>query len=331
MGSMDRPIKLDIVSGFLGAGKTTLINKLLAEAFAGERIAVLENEFGEISIDGELLAGQDLKIKEISNGCICCTLQGDFVEGIKELSETYKPERIIIEPTGIGKTAEILEVCKLCMEKAPVSIHSLITVVSAPLAIPLLMVSGDFYRGQIQGSPLVILSAVQKLGPKDPPLQKTIAAIREVNHKALIVSENWETLDSLALVTLAEESMARLSQDEYGHEHTHHHHDDDEDFDSFSFIQEQPWSTKKIEELFSRLEKGSFGLVFRAKGFILEEKQFFELNYVYGRIEKKPIEYPGPGKLVIIGKDLRKEDLAHFAALSTASRTAEPRQGCIRG
>ncbi|MDR3337521.1 MAG: GTP-binding protein [Treponema sp.] len=314
---MDKRIKLDIVSGFLGAGKTTLINKLLTEAFAGERIAVLENEFGEISIDGELLAGQDLKIKEISNGCICCTLQGDFVEGIKELTETYKPERIIIEPTGIGKTAEILGACKLCMEKAPVSVHTLITVVSAPLAIPLLMAGGDFYCGQIQGSPLIILSAVQKLGPGDPPLEETIAAIRDINHKALVISENWETLDSLALVTLAEESMARLSQADHecghDHDHTHHHHDDDEDFDSFSFIQEHSYSTQKIEELFSHLEKGSFGLVFRAKGFILEEEQFFELNYVYGRIEKKPIKYPGPGKLVIIGKDLRKEDLARFA------------------
>jgi G3E family GTPase len=114
--------------------------------------------------------------------------------------------------------------------------------------------------------------------------------------------------------------MARLPQEDHWHSHEDrrghdhdHHHDDDEDFDSFSFIQEQSWSTKKIEELFSHLEKGSFGQVFRAKGFILEGKNFSELSYVYGRIEKRPIKYPGPGKLVIIGKDLRKEDLSHFA------------------
>ncbi|MDR1586263.1 MAG: GTP-binding protein [Treponema sp.] len=190
-------IKLEIISGFLGAGKTTLINKLLREAWRGEKTAVLENEFGEIGVDGDLLRGYDLTVREITNGCICCTLKGDFVEGIKELARDYRPERIVIEPTGIGKLVDIMEACRLAAEDAPVLVHTIMTVVQAPLVSAFLAVSGEFYQEQIKNAPVIVLSAAQDLGGDDPSLPHILRKIRELNLGAVIFAEPWDALDGL--------------------------------------------------------------------------------------------------------------------------------------
>jgi G3E family GTPase len=185
-------IRLDIVSGFLGAGKTTLINKLLREAWQGERIAVLENEFGEIGVDGDLLRGHDLAVREITNGCICCALKGDFVEGIKELARDYRPDRIVIEPTGIGKLADIMDACRLAAEETPVSVHTVMTVAQAPLVSAFLEASGEFYREQIADAPVVVVSAAQNLTGDDPPLPQVLSEIRKLNPDAVLFAEPWD-------------------------------------------------------------------------------------------------------------------------------------------
>jgi G3E family GTPase len=352
-------IKLEIVSGFLGAGKTTLINKLLREAWQGEKTAVLENEFGEIGVDGDLLAGHELTVKEITNGCICCTLKGDFVEGIKELARDYKPERIVIEPTGIGKLSDILEACELAEQDAPVSVYTAMTVAQAPLVPAFLEVSGEFYHEQLKSAPVIVLSAAQNLGAEDPALSEILGKIRELNPDAVIFTESWDTLDSLKLIAVAEEMTGKIletedshghkssfgnggehehgygehdhehgeHEDDHGHEHRHkhengdheHEHDHEHDhsletggFDSCSFILKDPWAGKEVDELAARMKDGSFGEIFRAKGFVPVRGRSHKLDYVYGRVSFVPSDYPGEGKLVVIGRGIKKEELTRY-------------------
>jgi G3E family GTPase len=312
-------IKLDIISGFLGAGKTTLINKLLKEAWQGDRIAVLENEFGEIGVDGDLLRGQNLAVREITNGCICCALKGDFVEGIKELARDYRPDRIVIEPTGIGKLVDIVEACRLAAEETPVAVHTIMTVAQAPLALAFLEVSGEFYQEQIASAPVVVLSAVQNPGGDDPPLPQVLRAIRELNPDAVLFTEPWDTLDSLKLLAVAEEMTENVLRPKAGSDHGHTHEDDhghehghgleNAGFDSCSFILKETWTGEEADDLVARIQDGSFGKIFRAKGFIPVPGRFHKLDYVYGRVSFVPADYSGEGKLVVIGREIRKEEL----------------------
>jgi G3E family GTPase len=332
-GKMGENIKLEIVSGFLGAGKTTLINKLLREAWRGEKNTVLENEFGEIGIDGDLLRGHDLTVKEISNGCICCTLKGDFVEGIKELARDYRQDRIVIEPTGIGKLGDILEACRLAAGEAPVSVHTIMTAAQAPLVSAFLEVSGEFYREQITSAPVIVLSAVQNLRTGDPPLSEILRQIRELNPNAVIFSESWDTLDSLKLIAVAEEMTENILRPETayrhdhktGHEHDHGHkaaheheeHDHDHTlenagFDSCSFFLKEPWTGENVNDLIACVRDGNFGEIFRAKGFFPVQGEFHKLDYIYGRFSFIPADYSGEGKFVAIGRELKKEELTRY-------------------
>jgi G3E family GTPase len=326
---MGEKIKLDVISGFLGAGKTTLINKLLREAWRGEKTAVLENEFGEIGVDGDLLRGHDLTVKEISNGCICCTLKGDFVEGIKELARDYRPDRIVIEPTGIGKLGDILDACRLAAGDSPVSVHTIMTVAQAPLVSAFLEVSGEFYREQITSAPVIVLSAVQNLRADDPPLAETLRQIRKLNPNAVIFSESWDALDSLKLIAAAEEMTENIMRpetvrrhdhdhdhEEYGHEAAHsHEHDhtlENAGFDTCSFFLKEPWTEEDADDLIARVKDGDFGEIFRAKGFVPVRGEFHKLDYVYGRSSFIPADYSGEGKFVVIGRELKKEELTRY-------------------
>ncbi|MDR1128925.1 MAG: GTP-binding protein [Treponema sp.] len=338
-------IKLEIVSGFLGAGKTTLINKLLREAWRGEKTAVLENEFGEIGVDGDLLAGHDLMVKEITNGCICCTLKGDFVEGIKELARDYGPERIVIEPTGIGKLSDILEACGLAGREAPVSVYTAMTVAQAPLVSAFLEVSGEFYHEQIKSAPVVVLSAVQNLGAEDPPLPEILGKIRELNPGAAVFTEPWDTLDSLKLLAVAEEMTGKIPGAEdprghehgsgngggHGHEHEHDHSLENGGFDSCSFVLKDPWPGEDVDDLAARMKGGSFGEIFRAKGFVPVRGRPHKLDYVYGRLSLAPADYPGEGKLVVIGRGIKKEELARYMERPRPCAAASCRPAAIPG
>jgi G3E family GTPase len=315
-------IKLNVVSGFLGAGKTTLINKFLAEAFLGERVAILENELGEIGIDGDLLPNA-LAVREVLGGCICCTLKGDFVSGIKELSEVYRPDRIIIEPTGVGNLKDVLEACRIAEQEAPVYLETALTVVNAPRCLIYLSVFGDFYKDQIRYSPLIVLSSVQKLNKKNISLTNVLAEIRKINPNSPILTESWDMLDSLYVLALAEESSALITGKEpysagteYSasaeyHEHNHHHHHEEEGgFETCSFTVSENWNTGKIENLVTSFKKKHYGEIFRAKGFIPFDGGFRKFDYVYGEEEIVPSAYQGQGKFVVIGRKLDKEGLA---------------------
>ncbi len=306
-------VKIDIISGFLGAGKTTLINKLLDEAYTGEALSLLENEFGEIGIDGDLLKGDNLKVMEIANGCICCSLQGDFIDGICELVEKFKPDRVIIEPTGIGKISDIISACKEASKKIDVKVNAIITVVNA-ITFPIFSnVGGDFFKEQIKDSKVIVLSCVQNITDEDMDLHSIVSYIKEMNPRAVIFSKSWDKLDSIELIATAEllnDDIFYLNDNEEKHHHEHHHTLDD--FDSYSFYFDKDLEAEDINKFVADLKSGKFGEIFRGKGFIKSCGKFIKLDYVYGETFMEEAIYSGRGKFVIIGKNIIKNELVEF-------------------
>ena len=230
--------KIDIVSGFLGAGKTTLIKKLLAEAFQGEKLVLIENEFGEISIDGGFLKDSGVQISEMSSGCICCSLVGDFNKALKEVHEQFHPDRILIEPSGVGKLSDVIVAVENTVKDVPdMKLNSFVTVADATKVKIYMKNFGEFYNNQIESAGTIILSRTQKLSQEK--LEAAVALLREKNPNAAILTTSWDVLDGKTIlsaiekVSLADELLARMqaehAADEAEHEHEHHHHHDHDD------------------------------------------------------------------------------------------------------
>ena len=230
--------KIDIVSGFLGAGKTTLIKKLLAEAFQGEKLVLIENEFGEISIDGGFLKDSGVQISEMSSGCICCSLVGDFNKALKEVHEQFHPVRILIEPSGVGKLSDVIVAVENTVKDVPdMKLNSFVTVADATKVKIYMKNFGEFYNNQIESAGTIILSRTQKLSQEK--LEAAVALLREKNPNAAILTTPWDVLDgetilsAIEKVSLADELLARMqaehAADEAEHEHEHHHHHDHDD------------------------------------------------------------------------------------------------------
>ena len=244
--------KIDIVSGFLGAGKTTLIKKLLAEAFQGEKLVLIENEFGEISIDGGFLKDSGVQISEMSSGCICCSLVGDFGKALKDVQEQFHPDRILIEPSGVGKLSDVIVAVQNTVADIPdMKLNSFVTVADATKVKVYMKNFGEFYNNQIESAGAIILSRTQKLSQEK--LEAAAAMLREKNPDAAILTTPWDQLDGAVIlsamekVSLADELLAKMRaeheaeeaehehhhhdhEDHDGHEH-HHHHDEDDDDD----------------------------------------------------------------------------------------------------
>ena len=226
--------KIDIVSGFLGAGKTTLIKKLLAEAFPGEKLVLIENEFGEISIDGGFLKESGVQISEMSAGCICCSLVGDFHKALKDVQAQFHPDRILIEPSGVGKLSDVIvAVQNTADETDDMKLNSFVTVADATKVKVYMKNFGEFYNNQIESAGTIILSRTQKLSQEK--LESAVAMLREKNPDAAILTTPWDQLDGKTIlaaiekVSLADELLAKMraehEADEAEHEHEHHHHD----------------------------------------------------------------------------------------------------------
>ena len=234
--------KIDIVSGFLGAGKTTLIKKLLAEAFPGEKLVLIENEFGEISIDGGFLKDSGVQISEMSSGCICCSLVGDFNKALKDVHEQFHPDRILIEPSGVGKLSDVIVAVENTVKDVPdMKLNSFVTVADATKVKIYMKNFGEFYNNQIESAGTIILSRTQRLSQEK--LEAAVALLREKNPNAAILTTPWDQLDGMTIlsaiekVSLADELLAHMRAEheadeaEHEHEHHHHHHDHDEDED----------------------------------------------------------------------------------------------------
>ncbi|MBP5533494.1 MAG: GTP-binding protein, partial [Lachnospiraceae bacterium] len=233
--------KVDIFSGFLGAGKTTLIKKLIAEAFKGEKIVLIENEFGEIGIDGGFLKDSGIQITEMNSGCICCTLVGDFGIALKDVMKQFAPDRIIIEPSGVGKLSDVIKAIQDVAEDAGIMVNNFVAVVDAGKCKMYMKNFGEFFNNQIEYAKTIILSRTQNCS--EEKLATAVQLIRELNDKAVLITTPWDELDGAKILAAMEEKSKFEDElleaagicPECGHHHEdgeeccghdhHHHHD----------------------------------------------------------------------------------------------------------
>ena len=216
--------KIDIISGFLGAGKTTLIKKLLSEAFQSEKVVLIENEFGEIGIDGGFLKEAGVEITEMNSGCICCSLVGDFGTALEKVINDYHPDRVIIEPSGVGKLSDVIRAVEGVAEKVDITLNSYTAVVDGQKCKMYMKNFGEFFNNQIEYARTIILSRTQKMN--EEKLAQCIAMIKEHNDKATIVTTPWDDINGVKILNAMEKEndfVLKLMEEE--HEHHHHEHD----------------------------------------------------------------------------------------------------------
>ena len=338
--------KVNVISGFLGAGKTTLIKKLLDEALKGERIVLIENEFGEIGIDGGFLRDAGVEISEMNSGCICCSLVGDFGEALKKVMDQFHPDRILIEPSGVGKLSDVIRAVQGVAEHVPeMVLGCAVAVADAAKCKVYLKNFGEFYANQIQHAGAIILSRTQKLDQTG--LEAASALLREKNKTAPIVTTPWDQLsgeqllsvteqgDTLARDLLAEEACPvcgghhghehHHDHDESGcHDHEHHHdhgecgchhhhhhgHDADEVFASWGVETTRTFTQEKLEGVLAALDSGRYGAVLRAKGIVPGgEGGWLHFDYVpqEHQVRTGPADYTG--RLCVIGSKLDEAGL----------------------
>ena len=341
--------KIDIVSGFLGAGKTTLIKKLLAEAYPGEKLVLIENEFGEINIDGGFLKESGIQISEMSAGCICCSLVGDFNKSLKQVSAQFHPDRILIEPSGVGKLSDVIvAVENTAAEDPELKLNSFVTVADATKVKVYMKNFGEFYNNQIESAGTIILSRTQKL--TEEKLQAAVAMLREKNPDAAIITTPWDELDGKTIlraiekVSLADELLAKMRaeheaeeaehhhhhhHDEDEHEH-HHHHDHDEDecddpdccchdhhhhhhadevFTSWGVETPKTFTAQGIDHILEELDSGEYGKILRAKGIVNGEDGWLEFDYVPEEHDVRSGHPDYTGRLCVIGAELKEDAL----------------------
>ena len=223
--------KIDIFSGFLGAGKTTLIKKLIKEAYKGEQLVLIENEFGDIGIDGGFMKESGIEITEMNSGCICCSLVGDFAKALKEVLEKFHPDRIIIEPSGVGKLSDVITAVQNATDDKVV-LNGFTTVVDATKCRLYMKNFGEFFNNQVENASCIILSRTKNMS--EQKLEECVSMLREHNKTASIVTTDWDLIDGKTILNTMEKKntlQAELDhlKEEAEHEHHHHHHDDDHD------------------------------------------------------------------------------------------------------
>ena len=219
--------KVDIISGFLGAGKTTLIKKLISEVFSGQQVVLIENEFGEIGIDGGFLKDAGINITEMNSGCICCSLVGDFATALKKVVDEYHPARIIIEPSGVGKLSDVENAVMNVAEEAGLEIATATAVVDAKKAKVYMKNFGEFFNNQIETARCVVLSRTQDIS--DDKLDEVVKLVREKNHEASLITTPWDEIEGSVIFGAMSDAKALEHELEHEHHHEHHHHDDEEE------------------------------------------------------------------------------------------------------
>ena len=232
--------KIDIISGFLGAGKTTLIKKLLEDVFKGEKVVLIENEYGEVGIDGGFLKDSGITVTEMNSGCICCSLVGDFTKNMGEVVEQFHPDRILVEPSGVGKLSDVMASVADVSKTVDVCLNGLVTVVNGKKALKQMKAFGEFFNNQVEYATTIVLSRTQDMDEKK--LEECVQVLKEKNPKAAIITTPWEELDGSVILkavehksSLREEIMEEVAHEHEEHEHHHHHdhdgHDHDHDHD----------------------------------------------------------------------------------------------------
>ena len=327
--------KIDIFSGFLGAGKTTLIKKLIKEAYAGEKVVLIENEFGEIGIDGGFLQDAGVNITEMNSGCICCSLVGDFSKALKQVAAEYAPDRIVIEPSGVGKLSDVIKaVASAGLENA--TLNAFCTVVDASKCKMYMKNFGEFFGDQVENASCIILSHTDKTS--EEKLATAIALLKEKNASATLVTSPWDSLDGKAVLAAMERKnslqaeLDKLTEEVEDHHHAHHHHHehecDDPNCDCHHHHEHHhhhhadevftSWgveTTKKFtkEELIASLEaignEEVYGTVLRAKGIVAGENGWWHFDYVPGEADVREGAAGVTGRLCVIGCRLNEEKL----------------------
>lgn len=318
--------KIDIFSGFLGAGKTTLIKKLIAEAYTGEQLVLIENEFGEIGIDGGFLQEAGINITEMNSGCICCSLVGDFGKALRQVMDTYHPDRILIEPSGVGKLSDVIRAVQ-DLQMPDVVLNGFTTVVDAAKAKMYMKNFGEFFNNQVEHASAIILSRTG--GMKQDKLDACVALLREKNPTATIVTTPWDELDgkqllaamerrdtlSAALEELAEEQEHHHHHHEHGEEcgcgcHDHDHHHADEVFTSWGRETAHPYEQQELAAALQALDTGDYGQVLRAKGIVAgTDGKWLHFDYVPGEVEVRTGAAGVTGRLCVIGAELKENAL----------------------
>ncbi len=314
--------KIDIFSGFLGAGKTTLIRKLISEAFKGEKLVLIENEFGEIAIDGGFLQDAGIEITEMSQGCICCSLVGDFGKALRQVLETYHPDRILIEPSGVGKLSDVIRaVQNLHMED--VTLNSFTTVADANKCKMYMKNFGEFYNDQIEHANSIILSRTDGIKPEK--LEACVALLREHNQNATIITTPWDQLTGAQILetmehkNTLEEELKLLAEetehehhhhdhDEHDHEHHHHHHHADEVFTSWGTETTRKFTKDEIEHILEELDNSEkYGMILRAKGIVAgRDGEWIHFDYVPEETSVRNGSAGVIGRLCVIGSHINE-------------------------
>ena len=310
--------KIDIISGFLGAGKTTLIKKLLDQAFRGEKVVLIENEFGEIGIDGGFLKDAGVEITEMNSGCICCSLVGDFGAALKKVLDDYAPDRIIIEPSGVGKLSDVIAAVEGVQKATPaLHLHSFVTVVDATKAKVYMKNFGEFFNNQVEHASAILLSRTQNMD--QAKLDAAVRLLREKNPKAAILTTPWDQLTGAQIVSAMEggHSLAEELMEEIAHHH--HDHDADEVFTSWGRETAHKYSREELQEALSALAMTEdYGYILRAKGMVpCEDGQtwlHFDLVPEEFQIREGATDYTG--RLCVIGSDLKEDQLEKLFLLA---------------
>ncbi|MFL0196946.1 CobW family GTP-binding protein [Clostridium sp. WILCCON 0269] len=309
---------IDIFSGFLGAGKTMLIKKLINEKLHSDNIVIIENEFGEVGIDGSILKRTNIEVKEINAGCICCSISGDFKKAIKEVIEKYRPERIIIEPSGVGKLSEILNSINSEDMRSSVKLNMIITLVDVLKYEMYITNFGEFYRNQIINAKTIILSRTQKIAMDR--LEKITAAIRNLNQNANIITTPWDRLNANTIVEVAENdakfdinekvNLLKKPARNLNFRIAKNHHAD-QIFNTWGVETPKIFSEVILKNIFSRLEDSEqYGTVLRAKGIVqVSDNKWVQFDYVPEEFQVKDTSPDYTGRICVIGSDLKKDEL----------------------
>ena len=341
-------VKIDIISGFLGAGKTTLIKKLLKDGFQGEQVVLIENEFGEIGIDGGFLKEAGIQIREMNSGCICCSLVGDFGTSLKEVVTKYNPDRILIEPSGVGKLSDVIKAVQGVQDEVDIKLNSYTTVVDVKKCKMYMKNFGEFFDNQIQYAGAIIMSRTDIASEKK--VQESLELLRSLNKDAAIITTPIENLDGKKLVEVMEHPVSleqEMLEEEHEHhhhhdgecgcghdheEHEHHHHHDgecgcghdhhhhhaDEVFTSWGRETIKKYTREGLEKILEALsESDKYGIILRAKGMLPAEDGtwiYFDMVPEETEIREGAPEYTG--RLCVIGSKLDEHALEELFGIA---------------
>lgn len=344
--------KIDIISGFLGAGKTTFIKKMIDEVYAGEKIVLIENEFGEVGIDGGFLKDAGIEISEMNSGCICCSLVGDFAKNLQEVLDRFHPDRILIEPSGVGKLSDVMTSVIDLENEQDVKLNALVTVVNALKASKQMKAFGEFFNNQIEYATTVVLSRTQKATPEQ--LEFCVKQIQKLNPKAAVITTPWDDIsgeqilkvmegqDNLEMKMLAEaEHAAHEAEHHHDHDHEehehhhdhgegctcgchdhdhegHHHHHADDVFTSWGKETPHKFTRETIEhalKMFADTEE--YGTILRSKGMVeATDGSWIYFDLVDGEYELRSGEPDYTGRLVVIGTDIDEHKLEELFGIA---------------